>query len=101
MLETKAKIAKVVSDGYEAQILNREEYEAMNPKEAHPGKFYATFKVHKPHKEGRAPPLRPIVSTSGSLTENIALYVEHQFNKGYRPISWSIFARYTRFPSTN
>ena len=77
LLDTKAKIATIVLEGYETGILSKDEYNAMKPSNAKPGKFYATFKVHKPHKEGTAPPMRPIVSASGSVSENIATYVEH------------------------
>ena len=40
-------------------------------------KFYCTFKVHKDHEPMTAPPPRPIVSGSGSATENIAAFVDH------------------------
>ena len=40
-------------------------------------KFYCTFKVHKSHEPMTAPPPRPIVSGSGSVTENIAAYVQY------------------------
>ena len=42
-----------------------------------PGQFYCTFKVHKKHEHSKAPPTRGVVSCLGTLTENIALYVEH------------------------
>ena len=42
-----------------------------------PGKFYEIFKVHKSHTPGVAPPERPIISGLGSVTENIALFVEN------------------------
>ena len=40
-------------------------------------KFYCNFKVHKEHEPMTAPPPRPIVSGSGSVTENIAAFVDH------------------------
>ena len=49
----------------------------MDPRDKGPGKFYCTFKVHKPHIEGKAPPERPIISGSGSFTENPSLFIEH------------------------
>ena len=49
----------------------------MIPSEKTPGNFYCTFKVHKPHIENKAPPERPIISGSGSITENPSLFVEH------------------------
>ena len=42
-----------------------------------PGRFYALFKVHKDYKHGEAPPVRAIVSCSGTFSENIATYVDH------------------------
>ena len=36
-----------------------------------------TFKVHKPHQPMTAPPPRPFISGSGSITENIGAYVEY------------------------
>ena len=49
----------------------------MNPDDKGVGKFYSTFKVHKDHTVGKPPPLRPIVSGCGSITENIGVFVEH------------------------
>ena len=46
----------------------------MDPKDRVPGRFYCTFKVHKDHKEGKAPPERPI-------TENASLFVEHHIKE--------------------
>ena len=47
-----------------------------------PGRFYCTFKVHKKHKHGEAPPPRGIVSFSGTLTsENIAIFVENNIKE--------------------
>ena len=40
-------------------------------------RLYATFKVHKQHEVGKAPPERPIIS--GSVTENIS---ESEINTG-------------------
>ena len=49
----------------------------MDPIDKGPAKFYEIFKVHKSHTPGKAPPERPIISASGSITENIALFVEN------------------------
>ena len=48
----------------------------MDPLDKGPAKFYEIFKVHKSHTPGQTPPERPIISASGSITENIALFVE-------------------------
>ena len=49
----------------------------MDPTLKNPGKFYELFKVHKPHVVGSPPPERPIISTCGSITENIGVYVQN------------------------
>ena len=46
-----------------------------------PGRFYGTFQVHKKYEHGKAPPLRGIVSCSGTMMENIAVYVEHHLKE--------------------
>ena len=40
-----------------------------------------TFKVHKEHVHGKAPPERPICSGSGSMLENVSKYIEHFIKK--------------------
>ena len=40
-------------------------------------RIYALFKVHKPYEQGTAPDIRPIVSCSGSMMENIGIFVEN------------------------
>ena len=74
---TKSKIKSVVKEGLDNQILSKEEYDAMLSDDKDAAKFYCTFKVHKNHKPMTAPPPRPIVSGSGSVTENIAAYVQY------------------------
>ena len=49
----------------------------MRADEKTAARFYSTFKVHKDHEEGKAPPERPIISGNGSITENISAYVDH------------------------
>ena len=53
----------------------------MDPTEKKPVKCYETFKVLKQHQPGETPPERPIISRSGSITENIGLFVEHHLKK--------------------
>ena len=57
------------------KILSKEEYYAMIADDKDAAKFYCNFKVHKEHEPMTAPP--PIVSGSGSVTENIAAFVDH------------------------
>ena len=73
----KKLITNVLKEGVDNNIISLEEYKAMDPGDKNPSKFYSTFKVHKKHNHGEAPPNRPIISGSGSVTENVSLYVEH------------------------
>ena len=77
---TKLKIKHLVQEGLENDILTKEESEAMLADEKDAAKFYCIFKVHKEHEPMTAPPPRPIVSGSGSATENIAAFVEYHIN---------------------
>ena len=74
---TKSKIRCVVQEGLDNDILSKEEYESMIADDKEAAKFYCTFKVHKSHEPMIAPPPRPILSGSGSATENIAAFVDH------------------------
>ena len=76
---TRSKIKYLVQDGFENDILSEEEYNAMIADEKDAAKFYCTFKVYKKHEPMTAPPPppRPIVSGSGSVTENIAAFVDY------------------------
>ena len=71
-------IKKILQEGLDSEIINKEEFNAMDPSDMNPARFYANFKLHKPHLVNKAPPLRPIVSGSGSITENLGIYVDHQ-----------------------
>ena len=44
---TKSKIRNIIQEGFENEILSKEEYEAMSADDKDPAKFYCTFKVHK------------------------------------------------------
>ena len=73
----KNKIIDTLKEAFENNIITKEEFAMMNPKEKNASKFYCNYKVHKQIKQGQIPPVRPIISGSGSITENISLYVEH------------------------
>ena len=73
----KTKISDLLQEALEKEYITKDEHEAMDPTDKKPGKFYETFKVHKQHKPGETPPERPIISGSGSITENISIFVEH------------------------
>ena len=61
--------------GLNSQIITQQEYNEMNPEDKDVGRFYCNFKVHKNYNH--IPPVRPINSGSGSITENISLFVNH------------------------
>ena len=73
----KKHIGSVLNEALKEGIISEEDNSAMNPEDKTPSKFYCNFKVHKDHKHMEAPPVRPIISGSGAITENISLFVEH------------------------
>ena len=73
--EAKEKITKLLEEAFENEYISKDEFEAMQPGEKGPARFYQLFKVHKPHEPGMAPPERPIISGSGSITENLSLFI--------------------------
>ena len=74
----KDNIVKVLEEGLDNNIISQDEFDAMDPRDKDPAKFYAMFKVHKKHQEGKAPPERPIISCCNSITENIGEYCAHK-----------------------
>jgi len=71
--ETKKQIKSVLDTAADKNFITTEELKAMLADEKNPAKFYQLFKVHK---TGDTPPSRPIISGSGSYTENISLFVD-------------------------
>ena len=78
----KDDIEKILKEGLEKEILSKSEFDAMSVENKGPGRFYCNFKMHKKHDHKQAPPVRPITSGSGSLTEGIGTYVEHYIKHG-------------------
>ena len=77
MDKSKKKIKSVLQEALSNNTITKEEFKAMDPSDKHLGKFYMSFKVHKPHTPMTAPPPRPIISGKESITENIGIYVEN------------------------
>ena len=75
--DAKSKIIETLKEALEQEIITETEYTAMNPEDKNPSKFYCNFKVHKQTEHGEIPPVRPIISGSGAITENISIFVEH------------------------
>ena len=64
----------------------------MNDKKA--ARTYMLFKVHKAHQEGSAPPEWPVISGSGSITENPSKFCQHymkQVSKDHASFFWDTF----------
>ena len=68
-------ISTISTFGLKEQIISQHEFNEMIPEDKNAGRFYFNFKVHKSYTH--IPPLRPINSGSGSVTENISLFVNH------------------------
>ena len=80
-IRSKERIKEVLKEARDNEIIDKAEFEALIPKEKLPSKFYSTFKVHKEHEHGKPPPVRPIISASGSSMENIGKNVQHHINE--------------------
>ena len=74
--QAKSEILACLDKAHKAGIISDHEYKHMNPSEKVAGRFYALPKVHKDHEPGQVPPLRSIISGSGSITECISQYVQ-------------------------
>ena len=77
----KNEIDTKLKEALENELITNNEFDAMKTDDKKAAKFYEIFKVHKQHIEGETPPERPIISSSGSYTENIGLYVENFLQK--------------------
>ena len=75
--EVKHNINNILQEAHENKVISDDEKEAMECDEQKGvGKFYTLYKVHKDHAAPATPPERPIISCSGSITENIGIYVD-------------------------
>ena len=75
--KAKVDINLVLEEALLNQNITKAEFQAMDPTDCDPARFYCNFKVHKEHSPGETPDVRPIISGSGSTTENIGKFVEH------------------------
>ena len=78
--KAKQNIQYIIEEGLHHGYISQEEYNEMDPENKDFGRFYSNFKVHKEHTPMSAPPPRPIVSISGSFSENIGVFVEHHIS---------------------
>ena len=79
--DAKTKIIEVLDEALEANIISREEYTEKNPDNKDPAKFYCNYKVHNTNVEDNIPPVRPIISGSGSKSKNISIYLDYIYRK--------------------
>ena len=79
--EAKHKIENVLKEAFENKIISKEEYNVLNLEAKNSATFYCNFQVHKQKEHDKIPPVRPIISGSGGITENISLYVEHHIKR--------------------
>jgi peptide-methionine (R)-S-oxide reductase len=76
--DAKRKILSTLETAKDNDWISNDEFKAMDPSKAGPGKFYSIFKVHKPTQpDSPLPPVRPIVSGNGCITENISKFLDH------------------------
>ena len=75
--QAQQNIYNIIEEGLHHGYINQNEFDEMNPRDKDFGRFYCNFKVHKEHTPMSAPPPRPIVSVSGSFSENIGVFVEY------------------------
>ena len=71
-------VKKAVDQGRAAGYISEADANLMVPDKPTPGRLYGLVKDHKPPVSGsNIPPLREVVSGSGSNTEFISAYVDH------------------------
>ena len=75
--DVKANVNDLLDDALKSEVITEDEKEALQPGETGVGKFYCLYKVHKEHTAPNTPPERPIISCSGSFTQNIGKFVDH------------------------
>ena len=76
---SKKKLTRLLESGYDNEILDKLEFESMCPESKTASKFYCNFKIHKKHDH--IPPVRPIISGSGSILENPSKFVDHHIKE--------------------
>ena len=77
----KVKIQNTLKEVLDSTIISEKKLKAMDPDDKQPCQFYCNFKIHKQHTHFTTPPPRPIISGSGSITENIGIYVDNQIHE--------------------
>ena len=71
----KSELLALLQAGFDNKIITKEEFEEMWPKSKTASKFYCNFKIKKTYDH--IPPVRPIISGSGSFVENPSKFIDH------------------------
>ena len=80
-------IKDIVSEGEQCGYISTPDAALMVPVEPRPGRLYGLVKDHKPVVPGTGiPPLREVVSGSGSNTEYISAFVDHHLKQEVRKL---------------
>ena len=79
--KAREEITKLMNEGLNNNIINQQEYNAINPQDKDLARFYCNFKVHKEYEHKKAPKPRAIISGSGSLTENASLFFQQHIQE--------------------
>ena len=89
LLKRNLEIVKnLVEEGRSLNYISEKDSRIMVPKEARPGRMYGLVKNHKPVDVVTGiPPLREVVSCSGSSTEFISAYVDHHLKPEVRKLN--------------
>ena len=82
--EVQRRIRWAISEGVENDYISESDGKYMDPPDK-PGRLYGLPKVHKQVKEGeKLPPLRPVISNSGSTTEQLSRFIDEHAKEEVR-----------------
>ena len=68
----KSGLIKILQEALQKEYISKEEFQAMDPTEKSPGKFYELFKLHKERTPGETTPERPIIPEVAQLQKILA-----------------------------
>ena len=73
--EVQINVTSLITRGATKGFISKNDSKYMAPSNT-PGRLYGLPKCHKEAKDGPLPPLRPIISNSGAVTEQISHFVD-------------------------
>ena len=74
--QKKQEFFSILKEALEKGYISKDKFEAMDPSDKSPGRFYELFKVHKKHQNGKTPPERPIISEGLLPTNSILVSID-------------------------